>query len=106
MSLEFISKIDLNLKKDSISKVVSDIESLGYTNVYFMEKYSLYGFIHRGSIYVESSPPLFDLTINNSTIVLSVYGDLNDLEKIKISVSNVFQNHGLNLDFKEEGEEE
>lgn len=106
MSLELLSKITKKLNKDTISKIVREIETIGYRNVYCIKQYSNYGFVKKNDNYNESNPPLFDLAINDFHVNLSVYGNLNDLEKIQKDITEIFHSNNIHVLLVEEGEEE
>ena len=105
MSLELISELEKVIDDKTIALIIENISINGYKNVYFFEDYNSYGFVQEGDTYLQNTPPLFDLFINSFQISLSVYGDLNDLEKIRKTVTECFKKHSVYIQLTEEGED-
>lgn len=106
MSLELISGVDKSISSKTINVIVENICNNGYENVYFLEDYKSHGFVQIGHVYVQNTPPLFDLFIQDFYVSLSVYGDLKDLEKICKVVTDSFGKNNIQLQLKEEGEDD
>lgn len=101
MGLELFAKVDNIIDDDFINKITCDLIN-DYDMVYSRKKNT--GFVHKGTFYQNSAPPLFDLSISMDIVILSMYGNLNEQNVIKNKIETIFKKNGLNISLLEEGE--
>ncbi|EAA8475342.1 hypothetical protein DUD99_23025 [Salmonella enterica subsp. enterica] len=102
MSLELFSPLFQKINEDIANNIFFLLEDeCNYREVYISE-YGGHGFINNSKCYNENEPPLFEISISDNTVVLSVFGDLNDQRIIKEQVSDIFHKNEIFIDFVEE----
>lgn len=102
MSLELFAKLANKADHDLITEILQSLQvKHDYKQVYHSE-YGAYGFIAQTESYSIHTPPLFELSILDTQIVLSVFGGLHEQLRIVEQVSSTFTQYGIFIEFSEE----
>lgn len=102
MSLELIASVEKALEEPFRLSVVNSIVSAGFNLVYELDNYTTNGFTIVGTHYKSSQPPLFELIFQPGLVSLSVYGDLNELSRIREIVYSIFISKDMEINLQEE----
>lgn len=102
MSLELFSNLSSDMSKEDIDEILNTLKNnFNYQQVYVSE-YGGYGLIRCGDSYIKNTPPLFEIAFLKTRIILSVFGDLNDLRIIKEQIENFLASKNIIVCFEEE----